>query len=340
MTTNPLTTTAGAIATATVIAAVGAVGAAATASAQTPPAPTSHGPSSVSTKPPVNSGHLITPTGQSSTSDSITLKWKATKQFVTLQTSTTKPTHTKQGWKFPGQVVQPVVVKGTPLTKGGKNKLTGGKTTYQFSKTITGLTERTGYYSVATLPLGPGYKPVGQAWLTKTTVKHTALTTPRVRKVRMSVDAVKVVKDGDTGIRGKGEVRFGVRLAPDANPAVASDWGSWSHNWDDYTKASNGDTVKFRSPLVHEITTTKSSAFVEVQGYENDVDAFDNCAIQGGPDTAKQYSDKCFDAAVAQGSLKLKTKSHGMTTQYVEARVYRGPALQFTAVVKVQSWFI
>ena len=105
--------------------------------------------------------------------------------------------------EVPGQVVQPVVVKGTPLTKGGKNKLTGGKTTYQFSNTITGPRSAPATTPVATLPLGPGYKPVGQAWLTKTTVKHTALTTPRVRKVRMSVDAVKVVKDGDTGIRGR-----------------------------------------------------------------------------------------------------------------------------------------
>ena len=155
----------------------------------------------------------------------------------------------------------------------------------------------------------------------------------------MTVESVKVVKDGDTGIRGKGEVRFGARIAPDANPANASTWGSWSHEWDDYTKASNGDRVTFRTPLTHTISTTKSTAFVEVQGYENDVDTFDNCAIEGGAKTGQQYSDKCFDAAVAQASLKLNTKVGKTTTQYVTVQVYRSPALTFTAVVKVQSWF-
>ena len=310
------------------------------AAAQTPPAPANNGPTSIGAKPLVNSGHKLTPAGQTSTWNSITLKWKATKRFVTLQTSTAEPVNTKQGWKFNGGPVQPVIVKGTPVTKGGNSTLSGGKPTYVFNKTISGLDEHTQYYSVATVPLGTGYKPVQQAWGTTTKIKNSSLTTPQVRKVRMTVGSVKVVKDADKGLRGKGEVRFGVRLAPEANPLIASDWGSWSHSWNDYTKADSGDTVKFRAPLVHEIATTKSSAFVEVQGYENDVDAFDNCAIQGGENTAKQYGDKCFDAAVAQASLKLKTKKHGVSTQYVTAKVYRGPAPQFTAVGKVESWFI
>lgn len=336
MTTNQVATK---IAAAAAIATISAVGFSSVATAQTPPAPTNHGPTSLSKKPLVNSGHKIQPKAQTSTSDSITLKWQATKQFTTLQTATSKPVHTKTGWKFNGGPVQPVIVKGTPTHKGGKDKLTGGKATYSFSKTITGLQEHTGYYSVATVPTGPGYKPVQQAWLTSTKLKNTSLATPKVRMVRMTVDAVKVTKDGDTGIRGRGEVRFGVRLAPNADPNQASWWGSWSHKWDDYTKANNGDTVKFRNPLTHTISTTKSTAFVEVQGYENDVDPFDNCAIEGGENTAKQYSDKCFDAAVAQGSLKLTTKKNAVTTQYVTAKVYRGPALQFTAQVKVESWF-
>lgn len=321
------------------IAAVSAFAVSSAASAQTPPAPSNHGPVNLSEKPLVNSGHKISPIKQLSTSNSITLKWQATKQYTTLRTSTTKPVHTKTGWKFNGSPVQPVVVKGTPKHKGGKNNLSSGKTTYSFSKTITGLHEHTGYYSVTTVPVGPGYKPVEQAWLTTTKLKNSSLATPKVRQVRMTVSSVKVTKDGDTGIRGKGEVRFGVRVAPNANPLEASSWGSWSHNWDDYTKADSGDTVKFRNPLTHTTTTTKSTAFVEVQGYENDIDAFDNCAIEGGPTPAKQYSDKCFDAAVAQGSLKLTTKNKGVTTQYVTAKVYRSPALQFTAVVKVESWF-
>ena len=321
------------------IATVSAFAVSSAATAQTPPAPTNHGPVNLSNKPLVDSGHKINHRGQSSTSNSVTLKWEATKQYTTLQTSTTKPVKTKTGWKFNGGPVQPVIVKGTPTHQGGKDTLTGGKTTYSFSKTITGLKEHKGYYSVATVPVGPGYKPVQQAWLTVTKFKNGSLSTTKVRQVRMTVGSVKVTKDADSGLRGKGEVRFGVRLAPDADPMKASNWGSWSHNWDDYTKAGTGDTVKFRNPLTHTITTTKSTAFVEVQGYENDIDAFDYCAIEGGPDTAKQYSDKCFDAAVAQGSLKLTTKKHGVTTQYVTAKVYRSPALQFTAVVKVESWF-
>ncbi len=232
------------------------------------------------------------------------------------------------------------MVKGTPTVKGNKNSLAGAKTTYKFSKTVAGLKENTGYYSVVNVPVGGGYLPVQQAWHNTTKRRQLDRTKAEVRKVRMTVDSVKVTKDGDTGLRGKGEVRFGVRLAPDANPMVASNWGSWSHAWDDYTKASSGDTVKFGKPLTHTITTSKSQAYVEIQGYENDVDPLDYCAIEGGPTTAKQYSDKCFDAAVAQGSLKLVTKKNGVSTQYVTVKVHRSPALQFTAVVKVESWFI
>lgn len=307
--------------------------------AQTPPAPQSNGPASLSNKPLVESGHKITPKSQSSTASKVGLRWEATKSFVNMQTSTKKPTMTKTGWKFPGAPVQPVVVKGTPLHKGNTASLHGGKSRYAFSKSISGLSERTGYYTVVTVPLGPGYKPVQQAWLTKTKLKNANVTTPQLRKVQMTVESVKVTKDGDTGIRGKGEVRFGARIAPEANPLAASNWGNWSHNWNDYTKADSGDRVTFRTPLTHTITTSKSTAFVEVQGYENDVDSWDYCAIEGGPTTGQQYSDSCFDAALAQASIKLKTKKGKITTQYVTAKVYRSPALQFTATVKVQSWF-
>ena len=309
------------------------------AAALTPPAPQSQGPANVSDKPLVNSGHKISPKGRSVTSDSITLKWEATKQFVTMQTSRHEPVMTKSGWKFPGAPVQPVVVKGTPLQKAGSGSFTAGKSRFAFKKTVSGLAERTEYFTIVTVPVGPGYKPVGQAWSNTTKLKHSTLAAQEVRQVKMTVESVKIGKDGDTGIRGKGEVRFGVRVAPDANPQIASNWGNWSHEWNDYTKANNGDRVNFRTHLTHTISTTKSTAFVEVQGYENDVDAFDNCAIEGGPKTGQQYSDKCFDAAIAQASIKLNTKPGKTTTQYVTAQVYRGPALTFTAVVKVQSWF-
>lgn len=309
------------------------------AHAQSLPAPSSNGPGSVSNKPLINSGHKVTPVSVSTTASTISLRWEATKSFTTIQTSKKKPTFTKSGWKFPGAPVQPAVVKGKAIHKGDTASLTSGKSRYSFNQSISGLAERTGYYTVVTVPVGPGYKPVQQAWFNKTKLKNTNLSAPKVRVVKMTVDSVKVIKDGDTGIRGKGEVRFGARLAPEANPLVASEWGNWSHNWNDYTKANNGDRVTFRTPLTHTINTTKSTAFVEVQGYENDVESWDYCAIEGGPKTAQQYSDKCFDAAVAVASLKLNTKAGKKTTQYVTAKVYRGPALQFSATVKVQSWF-
>ncbi len=90
---NHLTAKATGLIVAATVAATGLV-ATTTATAQTPPAPVNNGPVNLSDKPLAKSGHRITPVSQTSTSDSITIKWKATKQFVTMPTSTVKPQDT------------------------------------------------------------------------------------------------------------------------------------------------------------------------------------------------------------------------------------------------------
>lgn len=319
----------------------GAAATAAPAAADTPAPTPSNGPAQLQNTPLKNSGVTLTKTKQTSTSKSISLGWKTQRNTVTLQTSQQSPIKDTSGrWSFGNTYVQPAVVKGK--TNGPKQpSKSNGKHTYQFNQKLEGLNPGTVYYTLVNVPLAPGYKPVQLVFKTRTKVApNLPLAAPKTRKVRATVEKVKVISDGDSGIRGKGEVRFGIRLAPDANPLIASNWGDWSHRWDDYGKVSGGDTYTFAKPLSHTITTMNNKAFVQLQGYENDIDPGNYCAIEGGPHTASQGSDECFDTAVAEGSLTLSTKKSGKTTQWVTVKVYRATHFTFEATVKVESWFI
>lgn len=296
------------------------------------------GPDALAIPPKIDSGlEFLSPT-QSHTKTSFTIGWQAKYHKASFQMSTQKPVKKDGKWAFPGQIQASQIVLGQSLQPGNINGLAQEQATYGFEKTVDGLAPDTTYYAVARLALSNKYEPVEQAWEIRTSKQLTGdldLKTQSTRTVQMTVKKVHIVKDGDSV--GKGEARFGVRLAPEGNIFTPSYWGAWSHGVYDYMKVDSGSTYTLPKPLTHTITTTRDIAVVEVQGFENDVFKQKWCPVEGGPSVGQQFSDNCWDASVAQLVVSLPDSTEP-TTKTVLAKVQRNPDFEFSAVVEVRSW--
>lgn len=288
------------------------------------PAPaTTPTPDATIAPPPLKeSGLKIRTTVQRSGENSITLGWIAPKRHMTLQTSTVQPVREQGSWVFPGAPVQPVVVTGKPL-QADRGAFAAGKPKYRFQVTVEGLAPDTGYYSVVRLPLSPAYKPVEQAFKTVTARKLADRVT---REVVIKVHKVHVIKDGDKGLRGRGEGSFSARVVPHAKAQTESAWGGWQH----YKKFTDGQTLD--ANFGDWVRTDSDTVVVQIQGREDDDDAFEFCPFGGGGHKPLQGSDKCRDTAFASAVVDVRFPGR----QQVVARVKGDPALNFTADVEVQ----
>ena len=324
-----------------VAAALGAtlIAAAATAPAlaQSPPAPTpAQHPTELSDAPLVDSGAWMSwSDAHTSTASSFTLGWRSNRSTATFEVSRSTPTKVNGHWRFP-KTPTFGVIKGTAENSGTHGKVAAGKATYRFNKTVTGLAPATEYYVVVRIPVGPRKIPVERAFVSTTKrAPGKPLANPRTHTVSFKVREVHVTSNGDKV--GKGEVRFGARMAPDANPLTPSLWTSWTHTdmFDGY-KVKDGQTLTLNGLIGGHGTATEDQAFLEVQGYDDDAISKGGCWLEGGPRTGQQGSNKCRDSAVAQVLVKLPT-TKGTHVQTVTARVYRSPDLRFTAKIDVTS---
>lgn len=303
------------------------------------PAPAPSAPGGIADAPAVASGATLTDfTVKPIKAFSFTYHWKSNRKTSLFQSSTQQLVKTDGVYSF-GKSVKSVTVTGTRIGKGKPGQLAGGAPTYKFSHTVTGTQPQTKYFVLVSVPLSSGFLPVQRAW--STTTEAAPALPPAKRQTRIvtaKVTQIKVIKDGDTGIRGKGEVSFGVRLAPDADKTIPSAWGDFSHGPDGYFKAKDGQTIKLSNSLDHEITTTANKALVEVQGFENDVDVHENFCPQGSfaDAPAREDSDNCYDAAVARVLVDLPGGNKS-SKQTVTAKVPGSPALSFEATVVVTS---
>ncbi|MFN8126008.1 MAG: hypothetical protein U0R64_05820 [Candidatus Nanopelagicales bacterium] len=302
--------------------------------ADTPPAPAPT--PAIADKPPVDSGAWITPTGLHTTTDTAwSLGWRANRANATIEFSRSKPIKVQGRWQFP-TTPSFVVVNGTPEKPGTPGDLATGPGIYRFSKTVTGLKPATTYYAVARIPVGPGRIPVEQAFMTTTKpMAGMPLATPLTHSVSFRVLKVHVSENGDTV--GKGEVRFGTRMAPDADPTIPSLWTSWTHT-DPFSgyKVSDGQTLALDGLIGGHGIAQDGKAFFEVQGFDDDAITKGGCWPEGGPSIGQQGSSKCRDSAVAQVAVTLP-KAAGTHVQTVTAQVYRSPDLRFTADIEVTS---
>ena len=309
------------------------------ATAQSPVPPQPKGPGSLSLAPLQDSGLSFADLSHSRAATSLTFGWQAAFPKASLQLSQSKPIKKSGSWEFPGALVASSTVNGTALGGGKIGSLGSQNSNYKFNQKVSGLKPATKYYAVARLSLPGGIKPVEQAWELKTSLKPDidlpVQKTP-TRVVTATVKKLHIIKDGDKGVKGKGEARFGIRLAPNAKPSIPSLWGDWSHSVYDYMKVTDNSTARLPHPISHTIQTKKDIAVVEIQGYENDVWKAKNCPVEGGPQTGKAFSDNCWDAAVATFAVPLP-KSDGSSLQVVEAHTQRDPSLKFSAVVEVKA---
>lgn len=308
---------------------------AAPAVADTPPAPAPL-PANLADAPLKDSGvWLDWADVHTSTSSSFTLGWRANRATATFEVSRSKPSKVNGSWRFP-DVPSFSVVKGVAENSGTGDKLSPGAATYRFNRTVTGLDPNTTYYAIIRIPVGPGEVPVDQAYLRRTTVGNAMpLTAPRTHQVTYRVKSIHVSENGDQV--GNGEIRFGTRMAPDADPTIPSLWYSWTHAdvFGGY-KVKDGQTLNIDGLIGGSGTVTGDRAFIEVQGYEDDAVSKAGCSLQGGKRVGQQGSDKCRDSAVAQVMANLPN-GKGTHVQTVTANVYRSPALRFTATIEVTN---
>ncbi len=303
------------------------------------PAPDPKNPDGFADKPPVSSGATLTDfTAKPVEAFSFTYNWTSNRKTSLFQSSTAKFTKTDGLYSLPASSV-PVKVTGTKIGSGKGGELAGGASSYRFSHTVTGTQPSTAYSVLVSVPLSDAYLPVQRAWTT-TTKAPPALPPAKLKShaVSVKVTQIKVIKDGDTGLRGKGEVSFGVRLAPDANRKIPSNWGDFTHGPDGWFKAKNGQTLNLTNALTHDIVTTKNKALVEVQGLENDVDVLEGFCPLGAWENvvARDFSDNCYDASVARALVNIPAKA-GSSKQTVTATVQGSPGLTFEAKVVVTS---
>ena len=261
--------------------------------------------------------HEILSTTASTGDNYADLTFIANTPNVIVQTSTTKP-YLKDGHLTVG-AVSPQPLQGVHVG------LEGAKT-WWFHFSRDGLTPGTTYYNLFTLNGVAGQEPNRSTQTFKT----------KNRYVRSTPLSVHVTSDADAGLKGAGDLTFLFRKAPDANPLAATTWNRWTNT----LYIDSGDTRDLSGMNLGETFSTKANtAIFQVQGRENDVQAYDNCAIEGGENTPKQYSDACYDMAYAQGTAQLPTTRYqGAHKQIIKAVVTRTPALRFEVNILVETW--
>jgi len=242
---------------------------------------------------------------------------------VIVQVGPNKPSWT--GDHYTMGAVSPRYLKGTPVASNINGYSLG--TNYRFTLPIDGLTPSSYAYVLFTVNGTAQQKPNQDMTTIKTKTRH----------VRMTPVKIHVSDDADHGLRGKGEISFGFRVAPDAGSLAPSIWGSSTSE----VKLSSG--ADWTVPLGHgdTVNTKKSTVYVQIQGRENDDDgAFDYCAVEGGTVSPLQQSDNCYDESYAEALVQLPVGRYaGMHSQMAKAVVSRSPNLVFQVDVKVDTWF-
>lgn len=250
--------------------------------------------------------------------------FRSTAKHVVVQISTTKPIWV--GDKYTMGAVQPQYLTGKAVA-GNIDQLTTDQA-YEFQASRDGLKPATQYFVLLNIPGAVGQKANYAAYSFNT----------KTRYVRMTPLSIHVSDDADHGLRGKGEISFGFRIAPEAGPMTASWWDMWMKE----SKIDSGDTIDVSKRGYGITTSTRlDHAWYQVQGRENDVDATDwDCAIEGDARGPVQKSDHCYDQAYAEAQVSLPTgRFQGAKSKVITAEVHRSPALVFQVKVLVESWY-
>lgn len=249
--------------------------------------------------------------------------FRSTGKFATVSWSTQPPTTSGGRWSMPG--AQPQALTGA--------KQNG---TFRFGFSRDGLVPARTYHALIEVHGAPG-QPSNQFVRTVTT---------KTRHIRVTPVRIDIVKDGDRGVRGRGELHFGVRAVEDgALPQSAGFWGAFTEEH----KLRDGDSVTLDGKGHEYVTTTRHNlAIIQVQAYEDDRDLFgDPCGIASLGMPAKllkkkpsQASNTCWESAYATAYVTLPTgRYEGVQVRTGVATPSGTSSVRISAGVRVEVWY-
>ena len=194
---------------------------------------------------------------------------------------------------------------------------------YSYSLKPQGLTPNTTYYVLSTINGNTGQQPNQVTSSFKTKVRH----------VRATVQTIYVSYDGDPGANA-GDLRFGVRIAPQSGLGDAKAFTGWT----DEMKIDSDHEVNLVSKNVsQEVTTDVNWAWVQIQSIDSDGAGF--CPT-GKPDVPTNDSDTCYDMSYAQGLASLPTaKFTGVHKQIIDVNVGPNQKVHFQSKVLIETWY-
>lgn len=286
--------------------------------AETPPAP--QGQTSIAADVNVHSiSHVAVDAGDTWADTT----FRSTGKFATVSWSSQPPTKSGGRWSMPG--AQPQALTGA--------KQNG---TFRFGFSRDGLVPARTYHALIEVHGAPG-QPSNQFVRTVTT---------KTRHIRVTPVRVQIIKDGDRGARGKGELHFGVRSVEDgALPKAAGFWGAFTEEY----KLRDGDSITLDGKGHEYVTTTRHNlAIVQVQAYEDDRDLFgDPCGIASLGMPAKllkkkpaQASNSCWESTFATAYVPLPTGRYEGTQVRTGVATSSGlSSVKISADVRVEIWY-
>lgn len=209
----------------------------------------------------------------------VEISFTANRPSVTVQISKMAPSLVGGSYLSSGQIVS---LSGQLVSGAGSS----AKRAFVFE--AQGLDAATKYYGLISVP---GDTPVQ---------KVVEFTTRR-RKVQATFTQIVIVKDGDAGILGKGEIRFSFRMTAQ-NVNDSSLWSSYlpetKYDDGDVVGISNGAHVAFVNSLGVDYSNLRT-VHLQVQAHENDHQAWQNCPLEGNA-AAFNASNSCWDSRYAE----------------------------------------
>jgi hypothetical protein len=213
-------------------------------------------------------------------------------------------------------------------------KVAGGSAPrWRFSRTWTGLTPTTAYWTEAR----PSY-----AGMLPTAVARMIVTT-KTKWVTATVTRIVVDNDADAGLRGKGELFFHLRVNKTLD---LNEQGHWSQRSPWFSAGNGAALTDFGRGLVFGRAVTGAKALIMVQGVEDDTlpTTRKACHLElfaGNRRATVEDRSLCYNAAYASALVTVPTHAFtGTHVQTTTAIIERGSTLRFTATLRIETRYI
>jgi hypothetical protein len=213
-------------------------------------------------------------------------------------------------------------------------KVAGGSAPrWRFTRTWTGLTPKTAYWTEARAPYSS---------MLTTAVARMGVTT-KTKWVTATVTRIVVHNDADAGLRGKGEMFFHLRVNKTLD---LNEQGHWSQRSPWFSAGNGAVLTDFGRGLVFGRAVTGSTALIMVQGVEDDTlpTTRKACHLElfaGNRRATVEDKSLCYNAAYASALVNVPTHAFtGTHVQTATAIIERGSTLRFTATLRIETRYI